>query len=208
MKWKKQDRKELLKMEKITNLSPRCWWLYRLVKSYSEQGKRISLEEIVEYQNANKEKLTFTNFYQIDQDDKNKNCSAIYEDKDQINESEEIDKILCCKNREFYIGSEQENIEYHNKLMKKVCDYSHKAKLIREKISQNGQMKLFTYDLVEMEKSKNGRDYHETYLLHQNLVEELEKYKNLIQLYKNENQMWKERYEQAKVGNVKYVDKK
>lgn len=185
-------------MEKITNLSPRCWWLYRLVKSYSEQGKRISVEEIVNEQNANKEKLTFTDFYQFAENDIYKNCPAIYEDKDIINESEEIDKILCCKNREFYIGSEQENIEYHNKLMKKVCDYSHKAKLIREKISQNGQMKLFTYDLVEMEKSQNGRDYHETYLLHQNLVEELEETKKKIQLYKNETQMWKDRYYQLK----------
>ena len=85
--------------------------------------------------------------------------------------------------------------------MKKVCDYSHKAKLIREKISQNGQCKLFTYDLVEMEKSKNGRDYHETYLKQQSLVEELERVKEINKLQKNEIQMWKDRYYSLKGTN-------
>ena len=184
-------------------LSPRQWFLYRLVKSYSEQGKRISVEEIVSEQNllAKQGELTFDDLYQFAENDIYKNCPAIYEDKDIINESEEIDKILCCKNREFYIGSESENIEYHNKLMKKVCDYSHKAKLIREKISQNGQCKLFTYDLVEMEKSKNGRDYHETYLKQQSLVEELERVKEINKLQKNEIQMWKDRYYSLKGTN-------
>ena len=186
-----------------SRLSPRQWFLYRLVKSYSEQGKRISVEEIVSEQNLllKQGELTFSDLYQFADNDIYKNCPAIYEDKDIINESEEIDKILCCKNREFYIGSESENIEYHNKLMKKVCDYSHKAKLIREKISQNGQCKLFTFDLVEMEKSKNGRDYHETYLKQQSLVEELERVKEINKLQKNEIQMWKDRYYSLKGNN-------
>ena len=201
MNWK-SPRERKPKMEN-SKLSPRCWFLYRLVKSYSEQGKRISVEEIVSEQNllAKQGELTFNDLYQFAENDIYKNCPAIYEDKDIINESEEIDKILCCKNREFYIGSESENIEYHNKLMKKVCDYSHKAKLIREKISQNGQCKLFTYDLVEMEKSKNGRDYHETYLKQQSLVEELERVKEINKLQKNEIQMWKDRYYSLKGTN-------
>ena len=67
-------------------------------------------------------------------------------------------------------------------------------------------MKLFTADLVEMEKSK-GRDYHEAFIRQESLVKEVEKkdkkiaeLEQLIQWYKNENKMWKERYYQVKGG--------
>ena len=185
-----------------TRLTPRQWWLYRLIRENAKYGKRLSVEEIVEEQNLEQKqgRLTFTDLYTFAENDIYKNCPALYEDKDIINESDEIDKIVCVKNREFYLGNEQENIEYHNKLMKKVCDYSHKAKIIRDKISQDGQCKLFTYDYIEMEKSQ-GRDYHEAFARQETLINQIEKYKGLIEMYKNENAMWKERYEQAKRGN-------
>ena len=161
-----------------TRLSPRQWWLYRLIRENAKYGKKLSVEEIVEEQNIEQQqgRLTFTDLYTFAENDIYKNCPAIYEDKDIINESDEIDKIVCVKNREFYLGNEQENIEYHNKLMKKVCDYSHKAKIIRDKISQDGQCKLFTFELIEMEKSK-GRDYHEAFARQESLINEIEKYK-------------------------------
>ena len=155
----------------------------------------MSVEEIVAEQDLEFKQgtLPYTDLYTFAENDIYKNCPALYEDKDIINESEEIDKILCVKNREFYLGNEQENIEYHNKLMKKVCDYSHKAKIIREKISQDGQCKLFTFDLIEMEKSK-GRDYHEAFARQESLIKQIEDYKELIKQYKNAVQMWKDRF--------------
>ena len=125
------------------------------------------------------------------------NCPDIYEDKDIINESEETDKIICVKNNQFYLGTEEEEIEYHNKLVYKVCFYSHKAKVVRNKISQDGQEKLFTYDYVEMEKSQ-GRNYHEAFVRQQSLLNEVERLKKELQLQKNESKMWKERYEYVK----------
>lgn len=186
-----------------TRLNPRCWWLYRLVRKKAYENKRMSVEEIVAEQDLEYKQgtLPYTDLYTFAENDIYKNCPALYEDKDIINESEEIDKILCVKNREFYLGNEQENIEYHNKLMKKVCDYSHKAKIIREKISQDGQCKLFTYDLIEMEKSQ-GRDYHEAFARQESLINENKRKDELIEQYKNAVQMWKDRYEQAKKGNV------
>ena len=182
-------------MELTSKLSPRQWWLYRLIKSATENGQLLSIPDIIEYQKVGRENgtLTFSDLYQFKESEGNhSNCPAIYEDKDIINESDELDKIICVKNNRFYLGNESEMIEYHNKLYHNVCRDSHKCKVIRDKISQDGQMKLFTYDLVEMEKSK-GRDYHEAFIRQESLVKENEKLKELIKLLKNENQMWKER---------------
>jgi len=197
-------------MEETTGeLTPRQWWLYRLIKWASENGKKLSIQDIIDYQTQYKNagKLTFTDLYIFkDAEGNHSNCPQIYEDKDAINECDRIDMTLCVKNNKFYLGDEEENIEYHNKLMHKVCEYSHKAKVIRKKISRHGQMKLFTYDLVAMEES-NGRDYHQAFMRQQALVDEnddlkkkIEKLEGTIKLYKNENQMWKERAEYYKNG--------
>lgn len=178
-----------------TKLTPRQWWLYRLIKSNSELGVMLSIPEIVERQNQDKEngKITFTDLYQFKETQGNhSNCPSIYQDKDILNESDEIDKVVCVRNNRFYIGNESETIAYHNKLMHNVCRDSHKCKLIRDKISQDGQVKLFTYDLVEMEQSK-GRDYHEAFIRQESLVKENQRLKELLQMYKNEALMWKER---------------
>ena len=177
-------------------LTPRQWWLYRLIKWASEQGDKLSIKNIIDYQEKYRAagKLTYSDLYQFkDAEGNHSNCPQIYEDKDVLNESDQIDKVVCVKNNQFYLGSESENIEYHNKLMNKVCDYSHKAKIIRDKISQDGQMKLFTYDLVMAEETK-GRDYHEAFLKQESLVKEIEKLKKQIELQKNETKMWRDRY--------------
>lgn len=188
-------------------LTPRQWWLYRLVKWASEHEKKLSIKDIIEWQDkySSDGRLTFTDLYQFkDAEGNHSNCPAIYEDKDIINESDEIDKIICVKNNQFYIGTEREVIEYHNKLMHNVCRDSRKCKIVRDKISQDGQVKLFTYDLVMMENSK-GRDYHEAFLKQETLVkendkltEEIKRLKHDLLLQKNESKMWKERYEYVK----------
>lgn len=191
----------------MSSLTPRQWWLYRLVKWASENDKKLSIKEIIDWQEKyhSEKKLTFSDLYQFkDTEGNHSNCPAIYEDKDIINESDEIDKIICVKNNQFYIGTEKETIEYHNKLMHNVCRDSHKCKIIRDKISQDGQYKLFTFELVEMEKSK-GRDYHEAFIKQESLIKEIDKLEEKIkklehdlQLQKNESKMWKERYEYVK----------
>lgn len=193
-----------MEQDKPELLEPRQWWLYRLIKA---SGEKLSIADIVNYQNEMWEqgKLTYSNLYQFKETEGNhSNCPAIYQDIDTINECEELDKIIVKKNNQFWIGNEQETIQYHNRLMHNVCRDSHKAKRLREKISQEGQGKLFTYDLVPMSESE-GRDYHETFLKNETLAKELEKTQNelkefkkqtelLIKELKNENKMWKERY--------------
>ena len=187
----------------MMELTPRQWWLYRLIKWASEQSVKLSIKDIIDYQEKYRlaGKLTYTDLYIFkDAEGNHSNCPQIYEDKDILNESDQIDKVVCVKNNQFYLGSESENIEYHKKLMHKVCDYSHKAKLIRDKISADGQGKLFTYDLKTIEESK-GRDYHEAFLKQESLVKEIEKLNYLLKCQKNETKMWKERYEYAKGNN-------
>ena len=189
--------------EKPENHTPRQWWLYRLVRWASENEIKLSVKDIIGYQDKYKEKgkLTFDDYYLFkDAEGNHSNCPQIYEDKDIINECDRLDKIICVKNNQFYLGNEREEIEYHNKLMGKVCDYSHKAKVIRDKISEEGQIKLISWDFLEIEKSK-GRDYHQAFARQESLIKEnekllktIEKLKEEIKLYKNENQMWKDRY--------------
>lgn len=195
--------------EQPSELTPRQWWLYRLIKACSEQDKKLSIKEIVEYQSRYFEakKLTYSDLYQFKETEGNhSNCPAIYDDVHTINECDRIDKIVCFKNNQFYIGTERENIEYHNKLMHNVCRDSHKCKIIRDKISEDGQMKLFTYDLVEVEKSQ-GRDYHEAFIKNESMIKEIDKLEKIVEdlkkkltLQKNESKMWKERYEYLKGG--------
>lgn len=188
--------------EKPESLSPRQWWLYRLIKKATIVGdRRLSISDIVGYQNQMSDKLTFTDKYVFNESEGNhSNCPDIYKDIDVINETDELDKIICKKNNQFWIGNEEENIEYHNKLMHNVCRDSHKAKIIRDKISQDGQMKLFTYDLVIMEES-NGRNYHQAFIRQESLIKENEKLEKKIEdlklqlkAQKNEAQMYKDRY--------------
>lgn len=182
-------------MEENSKLTPRQWWLYRLIKSCSENDERLSIPQIIEYQSKYREqrRLPYSDLYQFKETEGNhSNCPAIYEDKDILNESDELDKIICVKNNQFYIGTESEMIEYHNKLYHNVCRDSHKCKIIRDKISQDGQGKLFTYDLVDIEKSK-GREYHEAFIKQQSLNKENERLKEELKLWKNECKMWKER---------------
>ena len=204
---KEEKTTEEVKDEKPSELTPRQWWLYRLLKALSEKEIKVSIKEIIDYQNKYYEafKLTYDDLYQFNETEGNhSNCPAIYDDVHAINECDRIDKIVCFKNNQFYIGTEKEAIEYHNKLMHTVCRDSHKASIIRQKISQDGQGKLFTYDLVEMEKSK-GRDYHEAFIRQESLIKEnerlLKKIADLemkIQMHKNEAQMYKDWYTQLK----------
>ena len=186
-----------LENEKKFSMTPRQWWLYRLIKKASESEQKLSIKEIIEQQELERLQgtLTFGDLYQFTESEGNhSNCPQIYEDKDVINDSEEVDKVVCVKNNQFYLGTESESIDYHNKLMYKVYTYSHKAKVVRNKIGQDGQNKLFTFDIVEMEKSK-GRNYHEAFARQQKLIDEIEKLKKELELQKNATKMWKERYE-------------
>ncbi len=196
-------------MEKQLNLTNRQSWLFNLLLTNSNQGKRLSVEEIVNAQNLEIEQgtLPYTNWYQFAENDIYKNCPAIYEDKDILNESDEVAMVVCCKDREFYIGSEKENILYHNKLYKKICDYSHKCKVVRDKISANGQLHLFDVNALIVAE-KQGIDYNQAFIKNQSLLKEIEKkdkeiadLKDLIKMYKNENQMWKDRYYSLKGTN-------
>ena len=62
-------------METNTRLSPRQWWLYRLIRESAKYGKKLSVEEIVEEQNLEQKqgRLTFTDLYTFAENDIYKN---------------------------------------------------------------------------------------------------------------------------------------
>ena len=195
-------------MEEPKSLTPRQWWLYRLIKwATLEQDTKLSISQIIDYQNKYGQagKLTFTDIYNFSESEGNhSNCPEIYKDVDIINESDELDKIICKKNNQFWLGNESECIQFHNKLMHNVCRDSHKAKIIRDKISQDGQGKLITFDGIPINDT-NAREFHESFIRQENLLKELDKKDKTIHdleikvlQYKNQAEMYKERYEYYK----------
>jgi len=195
-------------MEEPKSLTPRQWWLYRLIKwATLEQDTKLSISQIIDYQNKYGQagKLTFTDLYNfIESEGNHSNCPEIYKDVDIINESDELDKIICKKNNQFWLGNESECIQFYNKLMHNVCRDSHKCKIIRDKISRDGQGKLITFDGIPINDT-NAREFHESFIRQENLLKELEKKDKTIHdleikvlQYKNQADMYKERYEYYK----------
>ena len=74
------------------------------------------------------------------------NCPLLYQHIDELNASNEIDKIIIKDNNKFKLGTEQEAIDYYNKMIGKAMRLLVKASVVKRKISKNGQAKLIDND--------------------------------------------------------------
>lgn len=74
------------------------------------------------------------------------NCPLLYQHIDELNASNEIDKIIIKNNNKFKLGTEQEAIDYYNKMISKAMRLLVKASVVKRKISKHGQAKLIDND--------------------------------------------------------------
>lgn len=90
---------------KSHTLTPRQWGLYRLIRENSiENHRKTTLKEICE---------SFPLEYTYSDDSKSHDpCPSVWSDINAINNSYEIDKIIILKNFEYWIGSEEETVNY------------------------------------------------------------------------------------------------
>lgn len=143
--------------KKDSGLTPRQWALYRLIKLNSlihcrKTTQREIYEELKEYG------------YAWNDDPKiHDHCSAIWKDVKDNNESYEHDKIIICKNFEYWIGNEKETKKYLDKLWKDLCPRLVRYWNYKSKLARNGQGQLFSTKLNPIDESSKAREFIESY---------------------------------------------
>lgn len=139
-------------------LTTRQWKTYNAIKEATKKGGTISRRELYLLQPKD--------YVWNDNSKSHDNCVAIRTDVDAINESEEIEKIVVYDSKgNFKLAENAE--EAYDFLYRVYCKVAvekfRKMRLIKQKMSANGQGKLISTkgDVID-EKSK-AREYVETY---------------------------------------------
>lgn len=153
----------------MSDLNPRQWATYRLIREKSLAGSFCTQKDIC---------LNFPRFgedgREIDEDGYNyvenpshgDHCRTILDDVYAINESYEIEKIVVVKDMTYRLGTEEECADYYWRLVIPAGKKEHRAKLIKDKMEQDGQGQLLSRSLREIYKTadKKTREYIEAYI--------------------------------------------
>lgn len=143
--------------ESKSELTPRQWALYRLIRHNS----------LVEHRKTTQKEICIAlrqYGYKWDEDEKcHDHCTAIWKDVKDNNESYEHDKIIISKNFEYWIGNEEETQEFLNQLWKDLCPRLVRYWNYKTKVERNGQMQLFSKKLNPIDESSKARNFIESY---------------------------------------------
>ena len=148
---------EETKEESKSELTPRQWALYRLIRYNSlVEHRKTTQKEICD-------KLGEYG-YKWDEDEKcHDHCVPIWKDIKDNNESYEHDKIIISKNFEYWIGNEEETQEFLNQLWKYLCPRLVRYWNYKEKVARNGQMLLFSRRMNPIDENSKARAFIESY---------------------------------------------
>lgn len=128
------------------------WKLYKLIK----ENPGITVKEICR---------ALPEYYQYKESEHNfTNCPSIYEDIDYLMSSARIEKIIIKDNGTFRLGTEEECIDYANKIYIKAKKLMAKYGAIKNRISKDGQSKLFSTALKVIDENSQARPFVETYI--------------------------------------------
>lgn len=132
-------------------MTTRQWKLYNLLKS--EPDKWFSQKEIADSIDGYEYK-----------ERANDRCSAIREDKNEINASLEVDKIIVMKNYKFKIGTKEEYLEERRKHVRRL---KQQVKIIQDfdfKVNRDGHGKLISNKGEVIDEKSKARRFFETFL--------------------------------------------
>lgn len=129
-----EENKKEQEEELHSNLTPREWATYRLIKHNSlVEHRKTTQREIYEKVSG----------YEWNSDEKaHDHCSQIWTDIKNNNESLEHEKIIISKNFEYWIGSEKETREYLKTLWKALAPRLKRYWLFTKKVGMDGLGKL------------------------------------------------------------------
>lgn len=134
-------------------LTPEEWKLYRIIKANSLMGKKTTQKEICNLMG-----------YKYNDDPKAHDpCPKVWTLIKNLNESNEIEKIIISFNFEYWLGNEQETKVYMDKLWNDL-----EPRLVRywkylKKIKKNGQGKLLSTQLEPIDEESHARKFVESY---------------------------------------------
>ena len=145
------------KEEPKSELTPRQWALYRLIKHNSlVEHRKTTQKEICDVLRAYG--------YKWDEDERSHDhCTAIWKDVKDNNESYEHDKIIISKNFEYWIGNEEETQEFLNQLWKDLCPRLIRFWNYKNKVARDGQYQLLSTKLNPIDESSKARHFIESY---------------------------------------------
>ena len=144
--------------EPKSELTPRQWALYRLIKHNSLVEHRVTTQKEI------CEKLGSYGYKFVEKSGENHDhCSTIWKDVKDNNESYEHDKIIISKNGTYWIGNEEETQEFLDKLWKDLCPRLCRYWNYKQKVSRNGQGQLFSTQLNPIDENSKARAFIESY---------------------------------------------
>ena len=146
-----------------SDLNPRQWATYRFIKAKSEKGLSCSQWEICGNYPASEHKDGYS---YVENPSHGDHCRQILSDVYAINESYEIEKIVVVRDMAYKLGTYEECADYYWRLVIPAGKKEHRAKLIKDKMAQDGQGQLLSRSLREIYRNadKKTRAYIETYI--------------------------------------------
>ena len=127
------------------------WKLYKLIKAHPGITVKEICEAMPEYYPYKESEHNFTN------------CPTIYEDIDYLMSSARIEKIIIKDNGTFRLGTEEESIDYANKLFEKGTRLMAKYGVIARRIPKDKQGKLFGTNLKPIDENSKSRPFVESF---------------------------------------------
>lgn len=147
------------KEEPKSELTPRQWALYRLIKYNSLVEHRKTTQKEI----CDKLGETFGYKWVETSGENHDHCSTIWKDIKDNNESYEHDKIIISKNYEYWIGNEEETQEFLNELWNNLCPRLVRYWNYKQKVARNGQGQLFSTKLNPIDENSKAREFIESY---------------------------------------------
>ena len=136
-------------------MNSRQWALYRLIKEKSLQGKKTNQREICD---------KIEGYEYKDRKGTTDKCSAIWVDIKEINLSGEIDKVIITKKYVYWIGNEEETIQYLQDCWNALVPALNRYWQLVKKIKNNGQYKLLSNRLKPIDEDSKARLYVESFI--------------------------------------------
>lgn len=146
-------------MEKLNSLE---WAVYEAIK----EGGTITQKDLCEAVNARlgrvalkyKEKAT-----NCKDDSKGDHCKQLLYIVQRINESPEVEKIICIKKYTYFLGNEEQCKAYHDQLLRRAVAMIKKANAVLAKAKKNNQGKLVSCHGDEITEESKARRFTEAY---------------------------------------------
>jgi|GEM_PF-4760711 len=159
--------------EQPSDLNPRQWATYRLVRSRSLLGGFCTQREIVDnYPKFSKDSkgnvvvVHEDGYCWVENSSHGDHCRTIISDVYAINESYEIMKILVAIDYQYRLGTEEECADYYWRMKISGNMKEHRAAVIKSKMKSDGQGQLLSRRLKAIYDSsdKKTKRFIETYI--------------------------------------------